>query len=167
MFCTKCGKEIADEALICTGCGCATANYQAPQRSVNSYSNDYIAIKEFEDKVKSIYSVGIICLILCLGIGLIFSFVAWAKAKSIVVPQISTQNPHDRAIFESAKRKLKTALGFANAPLYVLIFLCPILIAGGEFAAGVVLLLVLLLIMLLIGVPCTKHLNKDIYGTNK
>ena len=167
MFCTKCGKEIADEALICTGGGCATANYQAPQRSVNSYSNDYIAIKEFEDKVKSIYSVGIICLILCLGIGLIFSFVAWAKAKSIVVPQISTQNPHDRAIFESAKRKLKTALGFANAPLYVLIFLCPILIAGGEFAAGVVLLLVLLLIMLLIGVPCTKHLNKDIYGTNK
>ena len=23
MFCSKCGKEIADEALICTGCGCA------------------------------------------------------------------------------------------------------------------------------------------------
>ena len=23
MFCSKCGKEIADEAVICTGCGCA------------------------------------------------------------------------------------------------------------------------------------------------
>lgn len=22
-FCSKCGKEIADEAVICTGCGCA------------------------------------------------------------------------------------------------------------------------------------------------
>ena len=23
MFCTKCGKEIADEAVVCTNCGCA------------------------------------------------------------------------------------------------------------------------------------------------
>ena len=23
MFCSKCGKEIANEAIICTGCGCA------------------------------------------------------------------------------------------------------------------------------------------------
>ena len=28
-FCSKCGKEIADEAIICTGCGCAVDN--APQ----------------------------------------------------------------------------------------------------------------------------------------
>ena len=26
MFCSKCGKEIADEAAICTGCGCAVNN---------------------------------------------------------------------------------------------------------------------------------------------
>ena len=167
MFCSKCGKEIADEALICPSCGCATANYQAPPRSVTSYSNDYIAIKEFDDKVKSIYTIGVISLVLCLGIGLIFSLVAWAKAKSVIVPKITTQNPNELATFESTKRKLKTALNFANAPLYVLIFLCPILMAGGEIAAGVVLLLALLIIMLLIGVPCTKHLNKDIYGVNK
>ena len=24
-FCQKCGKEIADEAIICPGCGCAIA----------------------------------------------------------------------------------------------------------------------------------------------
>jgi uncharacterized membrane protein YvbJ len=28
-FCTKCGKELMDEAVVCTGCGCAVAN--APQ----------------------------------------------------------------------------------------------------------------------------------------
>lgn len=27
MFCSKCGKQIDDEALICPACGCATANY--------------------------------------------------------------------------------------------------------------------------------------------
>lgn len=26
MFCSKCGKEIADEAVICTGCGCMVNN---------------------------------------------------------------------------------------------------------------------------------------------
>lgn len=29
MFCSKCGKEIADEAIICTGCGCAVKNTNA------------------------------------------------------------------------------------------------------------------------------------------
>ena len=28
MFCSKCGKEINDEAVVCVHCGCATANYQ-------------------------------------------------------------------------------------------------------------------------------------------
>ena len=27
MFCSKCGKEIDDSAVICVGCGCPTANY--------------------------------------------------------------------------------------------------------------------------------------------
>ena len=28
MFCSKCGKEINDEAVVCVHCGCATANYK-------------------------------------------------------------------------------------------------------------------------------------------
>ena len=28
MFCSKCGKEIHDEAVVCVHCGCPTANYQ-------------------------------------------------------------------------------------------------------------------------------------------
>ncbi len=27
MYCSKCGNEINDEAIVCTNCGCATANY--------------------------------------------------------------------------------------------------------------------------------------------
>ena len=26
MFCTKCGKEVRDEAVVCTGCGCVLQN---------------------------------------------------------------------------------------------------------------------------------------------
>jgi len=28
MFCSKCGKEIPDEAVVCVHCGCATSNTQ-------------------------------------------------------------------------------------------------------------------------------------------
>lgn len=28
MFCSKCGKEINDEAVVCIYCGCSTANYE-------------------------------------------------------------------------------------------------------------------------------------------
>ena len=31
MFCSKCGKIIDDEALICPGCGCGTINYHKNQ----------------------------------------------------------------------------------------------------------------------------------------
>ncbi|MBE6619484.1 MAG: zinc ribbon domain-containing protein [Ruminococcaceae bacterium] len=28
MFCSKCGKEINDEAVVCVHCGCATGNFK-------------------------------------------------------------------------------------------------------------------------------------------
>lgn len=30
-YCKSCGKELADDAVICTGCGCATDDYYAKQ----------------------------------------------------------------------------------------------------------------------------------------
>jgi len=30
-FCSKCGKELADEAVICTGCGCAVRSEAKPK----------------------------------------------------------------------------------------------------------------------------------------
>jgi uncharacterized membrane protein YvbJ len=29
-FCSKCGKELLDEAVVCTGCGCAVSNSTQP-----------------------------------------------------------------------------------------------------------------------------------------
>ena len=33
MFCTKCGKEIMDEAVICPNCGCPTHNYKTQSQA--------------------------------------------------------------------------------------------------------------------------------------
>ncbi|MBO5889630.1 MAG: zinc-ribbon domain-containing protein [Clostridia bacterium] len=38
MYCTKCGSEINDQAVICPNCGCATFNYTS--RNVNTSSED-------------------------------------------------------------------------------------------------------------------------------
>ena len=37
-FCSKCGKEILDEAIVCPNCGCAVVNIQ------NTYSDDKVSV---------------------------------------------------------------------------------------------------------------------------
>ena len=49
MFCTKCGKEIADEAVICIGCGCAVKN-----------SKNVSAVQKTEDKTQTAVILGIV-----------------------------------------------------------------------------------------------------------
>ena len=167
MFCSKCGKEIADEAIVCPACGCATANYQHTATNNSAYSQDYIALKEFEEKVNSLYATSIVALVLLLGIGLIFSIAVLVKAKAILIPSITT-NPNEIAMFESLKRKLKKALSFANAPLYVLLFLlAPAFFYGQMYGAAILVVAVYAAIVCLIGIPCTKHLNKDLYRTKQ
>ena len=34
MFCSKCGKEINDEAVVCIYCGCATAKYEEHKKEI-------------------------------------------------------------------------------------------------------------------------------------
>lgn len=171
MFCSKCGKEIADEAIICPMCGCATANYHQPTavhdtqpQNNSTYSQDYIALKEFEETVNSLYATSIIALVLFLGIGIIFSIAVWLKAKTISIPSITTTNPNEIAMFESLKRKLKKALTFAYMPWYVLVIIPCALLYSGMVGAGMFAIVVWIAVAF-ISAPCTKHLNKDLYGT--
>lgn len=39
-FCSKCGKEIMDEAIVCPNCGCAVVEPSVPQQ----ISNDQVSI---------------------------------------------------------------------------------------------------------------------------
>ena len=79
MFCSKCGKEIMDEAVICPNCGCATNNYNAPQQPINTatntYSDDYLTIKQFSEQARILRNLGIFAAVLMFGIGIIFSIV--------------------------------------------------------------------------------------------
>ncbi len=53
-FCTKCGKEIFDEAVICPGCGCATGASQVPNiGGTYSPQNCSVLLQTLSSRVKT------------------------------------------------------------------------------------------------------------------
>ena len=46
-FCTKCGKELFDEAVICPGCGCPVAGRTAP---VQPYQQSYQPQQSYQNQ---------------------------------------------------------------------------------------------------------------------
>lgn len=57
MFCTKCGKELFDEAVMCPQCGTPTHNAQ-PQSFEEITKNEEISIPSRSPDVKMLYHVG-------------------------------------------------------------------------------------------------------------
>ena len=52
MFCSKCGNQIMDEAIICPNCGCPTNNYNQFNKTANPQKNafpNYNLQKELAD----------------------------------------------------------------------------------------------------------------------
>ncbi len=109
MFCSKCGKEIMDEAVICPNCGCPTNNYtQSKQETKVGHSDDYVIIKEYAEKAKRAKILGVIAVVLSLGIGLIFTIIGMVITPNHP-PVVTTTLPHEIAEFNKAKSDIKTA----------------------------------------------------------
>ena len=79
MFCSKCGKEINDEAVVCVHCGCATANMQKQEKANdqpiiinnnNSASSSAAASAAVGGRVKRKYSLLFDILMICFTGGL-------------------------------------------------------------------------------------------------
>ena len=134
MFCSKCGKEIFNEAIVCPHCGCATNNYE--KNTVNTgigHSADYPQLNRFSEQVKTPYVLSIVSIILCLGLGFIFAIITTIQCKNIVVPELNLTNPADVAEFESAKRKLGTAQRLSAVSLGI-----ALIILGITFFIGMI-----------------------------
>ena len=128
MFCSKCGKEIMDEAVVCPNCGCPTAKYENPTPKIsNEHTNDWMAITEYAGKAKTVKVWGIISLVLVLGIGVIPGIITAIMAGSLRVPNITTTSPVELAEFEKAKKnhdlgkRLGTGAALMNAGLWIMV----------------------------------------------
>ena len=68
-FCQKCGKEIADEAVICPGCGCAVSNEKSEKGG-----NDGLAVAS-----------KIFLILACIGQGFLILPLAWCLPITISI----------------------------------------------------------------------------------
>ena len=87
MFCSKCGKEINDEAVVCVHCGCATGNLQKESKEKdqpiiinnnNSASSSAAAAASAGGRVRRKYSLLLDIIMLCFTGGL---WLIWMIAR--------------------------------------------------------------------------------------
>ena len=136
MFCSKCGKEIHDEAVVCIHCGCAVGGGSIQQ--AQQHSLDYLKFKDFQKDVKNIHTLGILSLVLCFGIGIFFSIPNISKInkyynkqdRKYILPVFNLKDSHEIAEYENSVRKFNSGkmmtsigLGLSVAAIWILIVL--------------------------------------------
>lgn len=84
-YCSKCGKQLLDEAVICTGCGCAVSNPNPPT-------------SEAQDDLSIIIKIFMIIGCVVGGLSCLFPLV-WMIPMTI-------------SLFEKLKRREKIGTGF-------------------------------------------------------
>lgn len=113
-YCSKCGKEIHDEAVICVHCGCAVES--AKERKTESVAVNK-GLAEFVSEAKTIHILGIVSIVLCLGIGIVFQIINILKIKkysqkgnkNLVFPEFDLKSTNEVVMYEDAVKKIKTA----------------------------------------------------------
>lgn len=71
MFCSKCGKQIDDEAMICPECGCATSNYKSNNSNGTS-----------EEEKNTMATLAIVFAVLIPLVGLILGIIGVCKYQN-------------------------------------------------------------------------------------
>ena len=140
MFCKNCGADVGNNKF-CANCGTAVVETAPSANAFNGYSSYYPQICEYERKAISIFTFGILSIIFCMGIGLIFeiiNIVLSSKIKQfqpLLANDLPITNPVEIAKLQNAKGKHKVgailtsiALIITGTLLFVLIFSSLILI---------------------------------------
>ena len=135
-YCSTCGKEIHDAAVICPHCGCPTANYQAAQQTnkVHTHSNYYPELKEYAGKVNSIFVFAILSLALCMGIGIIFAIINLIRINTLkpFTNGKNLTNPTEIAEYNTVEKKLKTGSIMTAIGLGISLFLIFIIVVMSQ-----------------------------------
>ena len=140
MFCKNCGSDVG-ENKFCANCGTAVADTNPSIATPSGYSSYYPQICEYERKATSIFVFGILSLVFCMGIGLIFEIVSiiisskMKQFRPLLEKDLPITNPIEIDKLNNAKKKHKTgailtrvAYGITITLLTVLFMLIAILV---------------------------------------
>lgn len=133
MFCKICGTDIG-ESKFCPNCG---ASSSATSSVVSSHSAYYHQICDYARDVNSFFVFGLLSMLFCMGIGLIFEIICLIKgtamqktyqsilAKDFALPD----HPDEWEKFRNAQAKHKSgsimfAIGFGVTVLLLFILGC-------------------------------------------
>lgn len=128
-FCSNCGKELSEHALFCSSCGCKAEN------NINAdnyqHTSEFAKVQLYQTKINTLHTISIVALVLCLGIGIVFSIIGWfymIKNKLLSCPVLENPSIADKTALEIVLTKRKRAEIFLLIPFYVLI-ICLLIVA--------------------------------------
>lgn len=79
--------------------------------------NEKAELSAFAKAAKSMQTTGIIATVLMFGIGFAFSIALWIQRSKVTVPQITSNDPADIAMFTKAKKQYDTAFILSFMPI--------------------------------------------------
>lgn len=83
-YCTHCGKEVLDDAIICPACGCSVQYGEAPKRQQQQQARPQptqSSLPNYNDSCSALSIVGFVLCFVWSLVGLIISIVAHNEAK--------------------------------------------------------------------------------------
>ncbi len=145
--CPECNNTVSDQAAACPRCGypinaqqTRTAPVVSPQQAPvnqqpygvpNGYAPQYMQsfgqqrsslypqIRAYADAARGIFTLSVIGLVLCMGIGIIFALISQSKRKSLLPIREPIADPYELAEYQAAERKLKTAKTMSDITIIV------------------------------------------------
>lgn len=134
VLCPECKKEVSSSAASCPHCGYAINATPHTDLSRGTNSQYYPQLREYVEKVNSFFVISIFALVLCMGIGIVFSVINLVKSANFRKMDMSWAdklvNPAEIAEYNKAKRKQKNAAIMTAIGWGVSVFLITIIIMG-------------------------------------
>jgi hypothetical protein len=125
-YCRNCGTNVGD-SKFCANCGTAVAD-TTPNVNVttsNGYSTYYPQICEYERQATGIFVFGLLSIIFCMGIGLIFEIINIVKSckikqfQPLMANDLPITNPIEIEKLQNAKKKHKTGEKLSSIALII------------------------------------------------
>lgn len=116
-YCTHCGKELLDDAIVCPGCGCAVES-----ENNASASSQFVSPQPVNDSYSTMSIIGLVFSLLGGILGLILSILAYNEAK--------------RTGSQKSKSMSKAGIIISSIYLGFVVLLFLIIMISGIAAAG-------------------------------